>query len=91
MYVVLGSDANDTPEKALLQLTQSGWSTRSNPHDDTIYNKAYVPGDGTVTRKSLLGTHDLNGNKREFPSAYEIFFTQHHMDNVLHSLLDKTE
>ncbi|MDO8535576.1 MAG: hypothetical protein Q7S30_00980 [Candidatus Omnitrophota bacterium] len=98
-YIVLGSDANDTLEKAVLQKTQSGWKTRFDPHDDTIHDKAFAPGDNTVTRRSLLGRYESNGQTQELPSAYEIFFAQYHvdlasdptfMDNVLHSLLDRT-
>ena len=97
-YVLLGSDADLTYSKALLQKTQSGWKTRVNPHDDTISGFALKPGDDTVTRRSLLGTHIIKGKEEEFPSAYEIFLAQGHidlpgdptfLDNVLHSLLDK--
>lgn len=97
-YILLGADADPTSDKALLEKTSSGWKTRFNPHDDTLYDKAFAPGDNTVTRKSLLGTHIKKGKEEEFPSAYEIFIAQEHvdlpgdptfLDNVLHSLLDK--
>ena len=100
MYILLGSDADPTPDKALLQKTGSGWRTRFDPHDDTINNLALAPGDNTVTRGSLLGNHVKKGMEEEFPSAYEIFLAQNHvdlpddptfLDNVLHSLLDKTK
>lgn len=97
-YILLGSDANPTKDKALLKKTASGWQTQFKPNDDTIKDKIFVPGDGSVTRKSLLGTHIVKGIKEELPSAYEIFFAQYHidltgdptfLDNILHSLLDK--
>ncbi len=99
-YILLGSDANPTSDKALLQKTDSGWRTRFNPHDDTINDLALAPGDNTVTRRSLLGRHIKKGREEEFPSAYEIFLAQDHvdlpgdptfLDNVLHSLLDRTK
>ena len=98
-YILLGSDANPTQEKALLRKTASGWKTQFKPNDDTINDKIFSFGDGTVTRKSLLGTHVVNNIKTELPSAYEIFFAQDHvdlagdptfLDNVIHSLLDKS-
>ncbi len=97
-YILLGSDANPTLDKALLRKTGSSWKVQFNPHDDTINDKALAQGDGTVTRKSLLGTHMEKGAKEELVSVYEIFFAQDHidmpndptyLDNVLHSLLDK--
>jgi pimeloyl-ACP methyl ester carboxylesterase len=98
-YILLGSDADPTSNKALLQNTGSAWKTRFDPHDDTINDFAFAPGDNTVTRRSLLGTHLKKGKEEEFPSAYEIFLAQDHvdlpddptfLDNVLHSLLDNT-
>lgn len=97
-YILLGSDANPTSDKALLQKTGAGWRTRFDPHDDTINDMALKPGDNTVTRGSLLGRHNEKGREEEFPSSYEIFLAQDHvdlpgdptfLDNVLHSLLDK--
>ncbi len=99
-YILLGSDADPTSDKALLQKRESLWRTRFDPHDDTINDLARVPGDNTVTRKSLLGRHTKKGTEEEFPSAYEIFLAQDHvdlpgdptfLDNVLHSLLDRTK
>ena len=99
-YILLGSDADATSSKALLQKRGSGWKTRFDPHDDTINDLALMPGDNTVTRESLLGKHIKKGKEEEFPSAYEIFLAQNHtnlpddptfLDNVLHSLLDKSK
>ncbi|MDD5173623.1 MAG: hypothetical protein PHV48_02210 [Candidatus Omnitrophica bacterium] len=99
MYILLGSDADPTSNKALLQKTGSTWKTRFDPHDDTINDLALAPGDNTVTRGSLLGKHIKKGREEEFPSAYEIFLAQDHvdlpddptfLDNILHSLLDRT-
>ncbi len=97
-YILLGSDANPTLSKALLRSKKYGWKIQFNPHDDTLNDKVFEPGDGSVTRRSLLGIRRTNGMTEEFPSVYEIFFAQYHinlagdptfLDNVLHSLLDK--
>jgi len=100
LYILLGADADDTADKAVLQKTESGWKTLFHPHDDTINHLAMMPGDNTVTRQSLLGRHLNKGKEEEFPSAYEIFLAQDHidlpgdptfLDNILHSLLDRTK
>ena len=97
-YILLGSDSEPTLRRVLLRQTQSGWRTQFDPHDDTLAPKSFGFGDGTVTRRSLLGTHVDRDIEVELPSAYEIFFAQSHidltedptfLDNVLHSLLDK--
>ncbi|MFA6609890.1 MAG: hypothetical protein WCT15_03485, partial [Candidatus Omnitrophota bacterium] len=97
-YIVLGSDANPTLDKALLSDVEGRGKPQFHPSEETVSSRAFVQGDGTVTRKSLLGTHTGRDAEKELPSAYEIFFAQDHidmpndptfLDNVLHSLLDK--
>ena len=92
-YVLFGSDSQPTLQRALIIQDGPGWRTEFNAGAKPVKDKLYGPGDGSVTRESLLGIFPLR-----MPSAYEVFIAERHtdladdptyLDNILHILLDK--
>ena len=92
-YVLFGSDSQPTLQKGLMIQDGSRWRTAFNAQAKSVKDMLYGPGDGSVTRASLLGVELLR-----MPSAYEVFIAERHtdltddptyLDNILHILLDK--
>jgi hypothetical protein len=92
-YVLFGSDSQPTLQRGLIFRDGPGWRTVFNTQAKPVKSMLYGPGDGSVTRDSLLGIKPLH-----MPSAYEVFIAQRHtdladdptyLDNILHILLDK--
>lgn len=107
-YVVFGGDCHLTPARVLVEEMQGISTLRLNPEevvnkvDGVDYRRVLLePGDGTVTKASLLARQTLDpGVERHrysfFPLNYALFLCEAHdaltgniifQDNLLHALL----
>lgn len=111
-YVVFGGDCNLTPAKILVEEIDGESVVRlypkdiKNPQPGLDYQRLMLePGDGTVTKASLLARQTLDPNvpRHEysfFPLKYPFFLCEDHsrltgninfQDNLLHALLSVDE
>ncbi|MFQ5756946.1 MAG: esterase/lipase family protein [Acidiferrobacterales bacterium] len=109
-YVVFGGDCTLTPARCLVEPAKGRMRVRFHPRD--VVNRVpglnydslmLEPGDGTVTKPSLLARNSLDpslpGNDHtEFPIAYSVFLCERHaqltanltfQDNLLNILLSQ--
>ena len=98
-YILLGSDCQPTPRRAVLRRRASKWETLFGTHDPALRDIVFGFGDRSVTKESFLGVYITEKERfRRMPSAYEIFVCESHtdlpksptyMDNILHALMDE--
>lgn len=107
-YVVMGGDCIATPARAVVEPVKGDWALRLAPGEirhpipEVDYEKLmFEPGDGTVTKASLLARHTTDPTVArhaysDFPVDYPIFLCERHsqltgnidfQNNLLHALL----
>lgn len=107
-YVVMGGDCLPTPARAVVEPVDGDWELRLAPGEivkplpGVDYDKMMLePGDGTVTKASLLARHTTDPTVARhkysyFPVDYPVFLCEKHsqltgnidfQNNLLHALL----
>lgn len=105
-YIVFGGDCHLTPARCLLEHVDGEARVRlfpeeiRNPIPGVNYRSLMLePGDGTVTKASLMGRDDLDATRRSggmFPIDYSVFLCENHFrlagnmtfrDNLLNIIL----
>ena len=107
-YIMFGGDCLPTPARAVVEPVDGDWELRlspeeiANPLPDVDYDQMMLePGDGTVTKASLLARHTLDPAVARheysfFPLDYPVLLCETHsqltgnidfQNNLLHALL----
>ena len=107
-YIMFGGDCLPTPARAVVEPVDDDWELRLSPAEivkplpDVDYDQLMLePGDGTVTKASLLARHTLDPSVARheysfFPLDYPVLLCETHsqltgnidfQNNLLHALL----
>lgn len=97
-YLLMGSDCQPTLQGALLVKDGLAWRMEFSPDRAGLKRKLFALGDGSVTRRSLVGPWQTEGGLgSRVSSAQAVFVCEAHprltqnltyLSNVLHALLD---